>query len=122
MDLRRMPADYLQRLGAVPSGQHRVPPSFQHALGEPSDLVLVLHPEHLLRSAPRGGWARRRLRRLRRFGHSREIDLEGGTVAQLAVGPDVAAALLDDTVDRREPESRTAPRLFGREKGLEQAR
>src|SRR5437763_13776985 len=30
--------------------------------------------------------------------------------------------MLDDTVDRREPESRTPPRIFGREKGLEQAR
>src|SRR5207245_7786237 len=46
----------------------------------------------------------------------------GGAVAQLAVRPDVPAALLDDTVDRREPEPRTPPRLFGREKRLKQAR
>src|SRR5207247_2697008 len=78
--------------------------------------------EYRLRSARRGGCARRRLRRLRRLGYSRQIDLESGAVAQLGVRPDVSAALLDDAVDRREPESRTPPRLLGREKGLEQAR
>src|SRR5207237_5569084 len=46
---------------------------------------------------------------LRRLGHSRQIDLEGGAVAQL-------------TVDRGEAESRAPPRLLGREKRLEQPR
>src|SRR2546428_12662905 len=48
--------------------------------------------------------------------------LEGGAAPLSAAPPDPPAALLDDTVDRREPEPRTPPRLFGREKRLEQAR
>src|SRR5207249_7348151 len=100
----------------------RSPPSFENALGQLSDLFLILHDEQGLRSAHRGGWARGRFRGFRSLGHSRQIDLEGRAVAQLAVRPDVPAALLDDTVNRREPESRTPPRLFGREKRLEQAR
>src|SRR5256714_2197223 len=117
-----MPVDDLQRPAAIGSAQPRVPPSLQHPLGQLADLFLVLHDEYRLRSTRRGGRAPRRLRRLRQLGHSREIDLEGGAVAQLAVRPDVPAALLDDTVDRGEPESRTPPRLFGREKRLEQPR
>src|SRR2546428_6919961 len=48
--------------------------------------------------------------------------LEGGAAPLSAAPPDPPAALLNDTVDRREPEPRTPPRLFGREKRLEQAR
>src|SRR5437870_9775512 len=50
------------------------------------------------------------------------MNLGGGAVPILVDRPVAPAALLDDTVTRREPESRTPPRLFGREKRLEQAR
>src|SRR5256886_17042757 len=102
MDRRRMPVDALQRLGAIGGSQHRIPPRLQHPLGQHADLFLVLHNKYRLRSTGRGGRAPGRLRRLRQLGHSREIDLEGGAVAQLAVRPDVPAALLDDAVRSEE--------------------
>src|SRR2546426_1032055 len=44
-----------------------------------------------------------------------------GTDTRLAVQRDLAAALLDDAVDGREPEARPPPRSFGREERLERA-
>src|SRR5207244_8836758 len=67
-------------------------------------------------------WRCAPLRSVGALGLPWQRDLQRGTVALLAVRPAGPAALLDDTVDRGEPESRTAPRPFGREKGLEQAR
>jgi hypothetical protein len=67
----------------------------------------------------RGGWSRQRARRwgpprsstadgLRVVAAegAREVDLEGRADPGLAVDPDVAAALLHDAEDRREPEAR----------------
>src|SRR5207237_9185928 len=105
-----------------PGASPPLPPSFESALGRLPALCPTLPYDRGLRSAHRGGWARGRFRGFRSLGPSRKIDLEGRAVAQLAVRPDVPAALLDDTVNRREPESRTPPRLAGREKRLQQAR
>ena len=41
-----------------------------------------------------------------------QVDLERRAVAQLGISPDVAAALVDDPVDRRQTESRPLPRSF----------
>src|SRR5439155_7011161 len=49
----------------------------------------------------------------------RQIDLEGRAAARLAVGPDVAAALLDDSVDGRKTQPRPLAWALGGEERLE---
>src|SRR5512141_2408502 len=49
-------------------------------------------------------------------------DLERGAPAALALAPQVASALLDDPVGRREAEARPLAPLLRREEGLEEAR
>src|SRR5207244_8697286 len=51
--------------------------------------------------------------------HPRQIDLEARAVPELAVEPDVAAALLHHAVHGRETEARALTHRLGREKGLE---
>src|SRR5207244_7670998 len=61
----------------------------------------------------------------RRFGgsrHPREVDLHRRAAPRLAVDPDVAAALLDDSVNGREPEPRAFPYFLGGEERLEEVR
>src|SRR5664280_1865088 len=47
----------------------------------------------------------------------RQMDLERGACARLAVDPDVATALFDDAIHSRKAEARAI--AFGREEGLE---
>src|SRR5580704_15567889 len=51
--------------------------------------------------------------------HTGQINLERAAFSRFAVHPDVATALLDDSVDGREPQSSAASALFGGEEGLE---
>src|SRR5207248_7028985 len=76
--------------------------------------------EHRLRSAVTmraARWRARRRRRLRNW----KVDLEHSPVPELAVDPDVPAALLDQTVNGRETETGALALLFRREERLEQA-
>src|SRR5207247_835033 len=51
-----------------------------------------------------------------------QVNPEGGSVADLAIDPDAAAALIDDPVYGGEPQPSTLPGLFRREKRLENTR
>ena len=51
---------------------------------------------------------------------ARQVDLERRALAELAVDPDVAAALLDDAVDGREPEPGALAAVLRREERLEE--
>ena len=50
---------------------------------------------------------------------AREVELERGAVPGLGVEPDVAAGLVDDPVDRGQPEAGALALLLGREERLE---
>ena len=50
---------------------------------------------------------------------ARQVDAEGGALADLAVGEDVAAGLLDDAVDGGEAEAGALADLLGGEERLE---
>ena len=52
----------------------------------------------------------------------RQVDLEGCTLPRLAIGADVAAILLHDSVHRRQPEPGSFPGFFGGEKRFKDAR
>src|SRR5581483_6423908 len=54
--------------------------------------------------------------------YRREEDMERGARPRRALDPHLTAALLDDAVDRRQPESRPATRLLRRKERLEDAR
>ena len=73
----------------------------------------------LPRSAPRLGGAAARRRPVRSA--ARQVDLERGAAALLAVDEDRAAALLDDAEHGREPEPGARRRGLGGEERLEQA-
>src|SRR5271166_2766334 len=57
----------------------------------------------------------------RRFVHARQIDVESGTRPQCAGNPDVAATLLNDSVDRCQSQSRATALWFGGEERLKSA-
>src|ERR1017187_2403665 len=65
-------------------------------------LVVVLHKQDRLCAANRVGRGSIRHANLGVAAHPREVDLERGSLARLAVDPDVATALLDDPEDHSE--------------------
>ena len=102
--------------------EHRVPQLLQALPGQLQDGRLVLHHQHRLRPP-----ARRRRLRFHPPGRGRPLDprqvhLEGGPLPRLAVHVDEAVVLLDDPVDRGQPQPRALPRPLGREERLEQVR
>ncbi len=60
-------------------------------------------------------FCRRRLRL-----NPRQVDLEVRTLTRLTVYPNRSAALLDDTVHRRQAQTRAFPRLFGGKERFEE--
>src|SRR5687768_2481720 len=57
---------------------------------------------------------------MRRFGDRRQVNLERGTESRLTVGPDVAAALLYDTVNHGQSQPTPLADSLGREERLEE--
>jgi hypothetical protein len=51
-----------------------------------------------------------------------KVDLEGAAFSRFTVDPDVAATLLDDSVDGREPKASAAPRFLRRVERFEDVR
>ena len=110
----------LQGLRAGLRGDHRVAVAVEDAAGERANALGVLDQENRLRAAGRSVLDGRTDDRLGGLLDPREIDPEGGALARLAVDEHVAAALLDDPVDRGEAESGSGFALR-REEGLEGA-
>ena len=103
---------HLERLDAGAGLQHLVALARQRAGGEVAHHVLVLDQQHAARA---GEVARGSPSSSRAAGGdlvlvlddvARQVDAEGGALADLAVGEDVAAGLLDDAVDGGEAEAR----------------
>src|SRR5579864_911092 len=84
--------------------------------------LFVLDQQNGLRSSP--GWRGlgSRLLRASWFVDYRQIDLEGGALARLAIHPDVPSALPHDAVNHGEAQAGAVADLFGGEEGLENAR
>src|SRR5882724_9192668 len=92
----------------------------QNAAGHDPDLIVVLDQQDGLAAPPRAG------HHIGADGvecriYAREVDLERGAPARLAVHPDAAAALLNDPKYRRQTEPRAFALPFGREERLEDA-
>ena len=104
-------AGELERLLAVLRDEHLEARALEHLPHEAADDVLVLDDEHRVLAAcgglgvggrsdrPRGSGTM-----LPRIVHAAEVDRERRADADLALDLDVAAALLDDPVDRRQAE------------------
>ena len=114
----------LHRGRAIGGFDHGVALVLQELSGQAAKIGFVLHHQNRFARGFHGGCSLRS--RLLDHGgcfvdrHVRHVNLERRALARLAVHPDVSAALLDDAVHRREPESRPL-RSFGREEGLEDA-
>src|SRR6478609_1221965 len=84
------------------------------------DLGIVLHHQHRFQAAL---WAWRRLRFICRLAGAgkaaRQVDLDRGSFADLAVNPDVAAALSYEAVDLAEAETGPRAGRFCREERIE---
>ena len=120
MDGARVPGGEVQRGFRAGGFEHGIAVAFEHLTGDAPHRRLVLDHQDRLRSA-RG--ARRQLRGLgRALGQlldARQVELEGGALADLAVHPDESTALLDDAVHGGEPQPRALAFLLGREERLE---
>ncbi len=110
-------------LEAAPRGQNRVAGRHEDALGELQERFLIFHHQDGL-GAP-GRWAGRSRRAgdelAQRCGAGKE-DFEGGPGAGLAPHGDVARELLQDAIQRREPEASALLAALGGEEGFEDAR
>ena len=107
--------------GLVPAArlQHGVPASLEDLADQIPHHVLVLRHKHGFQpSGHNGGDRPGPFRRLHEFVDGRKVDLDRRPFIDFAVDPDAAAALLDDSVDGREPEA--GPLRLGGEKGLEE--
>src|SRR5688572_15251758 len=87
----------------------------ESAAGKAAHDVLVLHDEDGLVPAPELQRAPLRRHGRRPATGEREVDLEGGALARLAVAPDEAVTLLHDAVHGREPQPGALSHGFGGE-------
>src|SRR5438309_934317 len=107
-----------KRLSGVASLDDVVTALAEDAPSHGPHLIVVLDEEDGFR--PTQGRRRRgRTNGIHRSVHAREVDLEGRALARLAVDPNAAAALLDDTENRGKAQSGTFAGLLRREERLE---
>src|SRR3989441_5198005 len=109
--------------GAVGGLQHGVSLSLERLAGQAPEIAFILNEQNGFVPRPRFGGHDRRLNGNGFPGctHARQVDLERSALARFAIDPDVAFALLDDTVNRGEPEAGALGSL-GSEEGLEDMR
>ena len=109
-----------RRRRASGADEHLVAAAAEH---DPHELAhaLVVLDDHDRLAAALGGGLRRPSAGPHRPRGDRQVDLERGPAALLAVDEDRAAALLDDAEHGRQPEARPAAAGLGGEERLEQA-
>jgi hypothetical protein len=90
--------------------------------GDPAHHRLVLDDEEGLVAPKTGGDDFGRVAVIRCSGGPGKVDLEARALTGLGVQPDVPAVLFDDPVTGRQTQSRSRPRILGREEGLERVR
>ncbi len=108
-----------QGLSPVRGLQDHVAIATKDVSSENAHLVVILDEQYRLGAAKAIGLRLRRHGRVGVAADLRELELEGRSVARLAVDPDVSPTLLDDAKDRREPEAGAFALLLRGEEGLE---
>src|SRR5260221_104387 len=119
MDRALISVGPLRGLARIARLDHVISVMLERHARQPSHGIVVLHEQQRLRALLASRLARRCDGRCVRPRHARKVYLEGRTLSGLAVDHDVSAALLDDAVHRREPQSGSAASALGREEGFE---
>src|ERR1043165_537128 len=99
--------------------EHVVAGLLQYLARESTNDVLVFHQQDSFRSSWRGSLHTWTFYRFLVAFEVRQINLDGGATVRLAVDPDVAAALLHDSVNSRQTKTSTAAFDFRRKKRFE---
>ncbi len=109
-----------QTLASVAGFENHVPARLQNPSGKHADHVFVFHQQNDFGALRRRGQASGRPRFLvHRLGDRRQEDREGRPLAQFGLATNAAAALLDDSQNRGQPQAGSFAGLFRREERLE---
>src|SRR6185503_9429679 len=114
MDRITVLATQSQRFLAVAGVEHVVSGLFQNLTRKSANDVLVFHEQDGFRSAWCGSFHTRPFCRFLVAVEMRQVDFDCRATVWLAINPDVAAALLHDSVNSRQPETSTAAFVFSR--------
>jgi len=92
-----------QGVGAIGRLDHLVAAGFQYLAAHVPNELLILYEQDGLAAPDVGGYDRVRQYLVDLGIDPRQVNLYNGALADLAVGPDIAARLLYDTVNRGKP-------------------
>ena len=114
-----MPGEHAQCFFPIGRFEHGVSATRQDVPIQSADALLILHDEYRLRSVRGRLHTRFPLRTHRSIFDAGQVDFERRSDFDLAISGAVPAALLDDAVDRREPQTRPLADPFGRVEWIE---